>query len=698
MANELINNEEKDLDQQLLEKYKTACYEELKHQIEEESGLLEFLPSQVDVFSKEEYEREETDLLKRIKTYKYLLNTALPQELPKEFYEYDNDIPDDPEIKTILDNINPIEKGLGIELEDLDDDILHNFLKNNTVYQLYYTLWRLEFAGNYNWIPINFLIFLQSYLSFTNKFHIKSTNEHQNENMKLNVFGWKISGGGKSAIVKHNVALLKYLNIPAETYTNMGTEANIRGTVSYQNREVDVFSGAMGNAYIGFEEIKTLLRTCTKQENAAAFMLDLMEKNYIDAGTSSSKKLIDEYKKTNHIGEYNFIEPIIPSKPLNSLLPSKITKPLTSITPSKPIKKTKPPTPLKTSIYRITTDKNKQIFDQSKVEFLNNANIVIMGQPILQNSSDVEKNAQRNFMFAQGFGFRGIHIWDNIKDTSIKKTRYSNEMTSFNNLRLKEVTEKFSDTVWSQQKLINHYQNLLKEALDQLPKNKNMIKTKPDCNNNLKNYSNWSPEWLEITTLVDDLVENNPGEEICDHLTSYQLRLQWKFIPCISYLLAYINGKEKPNTEIWKTSCKYCGKSLLNFKNYLEEVLEIPIRSKFTQIKDYGKPIMSHLKYMYNISKKRNEKEVDFVENYPNRKTFEKEIIPKITLTIGKFNKKVYNETLNELIKLGVIKITNIHPIKNKNFKNNTYKIILMDKSSGEPYGKVDINARGNIK
>jgi len=562
----------------------------------------------------------------------------------------------------------------------LQDNFLHNLLKKSKNYRIFYTLFRLEIYGNYTWIPYLYLIFIQSHGFYSDKFEIKNIKK----NGRINLIGFKESGGGKSMLLNFVSNLLEEgFSVSTKVLQNPGTVASLRGTAYTTNTgkqsETDIAYGINSHYFIGFDEIKTLLRSIYKNEDMGGFFLGLMENNYVDAGTIESRKILRAWSKQLKQQSKTKQKLLQDKQKLlqdQSQGASILGLPTSTNISNIPHKNFINQIPLKTRYYQIKTDETNTINEHSTLEFKNNANIIMLGQPITKDAMQVEKNQQLAFGLSTGFYFRSLFIWEKDYYTGDLLQDYKHSMQQFSekirtNLNISNIND------------LKHH--LTTELVNSMNKKEKFIYTHDNVSINqlVEKFKLHSPEFIEI--------ENNINKELKfvgslsgnnKHMLNYLPRMINEFIPYLLYTTAYALNEFKYNDDISIAVIKECGKMLHNFRSYLEEIDTGTKFSKDIQVKDYSTNIIKFIKHLcikkFDIIS--NSSNLDLISCYPNRTGFRDKFILYSKLMIGdKFSIRTYNETLQYLEKFGKLKITNHNWIEDKKFPANAYKIILID-------------------
>jgi len=579
------------------------------------------------------------------------------------------------EAKQILDNFDKIDYSIGLEIKELRECPLHDFLRQNKLYQHFYSLFRIRFRGNYTWIAPLFILFIQSYSTSVGKFKMNDTDEYSK---RINIYGYKASGGGKTALCKFVVNLLEFLDVPAISTVNPGTEANLRGTVMTSNDNVTVTAGAMGCSLVAFEELKTILAAVSKDDKLQGFLLGLLENTWVDSGTASANSLVARYReqcedeKKEKISEQVEQVEQLETKSLTTLddgmnLPDVEVKkkPKYNGRPKDKIK-----LELETDTYKVSTYKG-EVTAQSKMFFKNNANCIIMSQPIFASSSRLEREMQQKFMWETGAQYRGIFLHDVDRVTKEKETEYKIQRTTFIN-QLKNIFD--VETGKDAAKILREKMKTLLEELPEMPM---YIKYDEVIDAMSSNFDKWSPTWKTITDDLSTAVENGVDSGEIKYMTSYKQRTEFVNIPVMTDILAYIKGVTSPDSEMWKVATMYCAKTLQSFKDYLANTGESTVFSKEAQMKNYSPIILKTLTSLINKSRRNNKDIVDEYYHYPSLTLFNKKAETEIKLKVSdKFDKGLYTKTINTLIEAEKIDVTNTNPSNGDKFRHNTKKVI----------------------
>lgn len=526
------------------------------------------------------------------------------------------------------------------DIPELHNDPIHKFLRKNKLYNTYFVLWRIQFAGLYESIPFHFIISMQNLFRYSNKLTYYKNKESNERIFTLNGMEISSSGSGKSARADFHKFLFKKVNVPIANIS-APTPQSLRGSVDNQGGKVSLQEGMITNALLFIEEWKTTIKKCVKEENYTEYLLNLLEKSELEGDTLAAKSFVNTWLKEQ----------------------------------SQPEDKKKYHLEKETYVYRIdeTTTGTGDLV--RKLKFKNHAGFLIYSQPILSRGAPTEIAIQKSLL-DQGIYNRVLIAYDPRTVLPDQEKKYYDEQKEYHSKLLKLHNQ---DLLEIQDKLITQFEKYFqilpqKEIfLDPVFLNKLGLLMLEEEN---------IPE--KIRNIFTSIEKTETAMSKTSFLLSYGKRLKTVHCPLIIHTLTYLEGYEEPTKEIINIAIEFCNQRWVDFANYLEDALEEPIITKYAQNKDYKKIILEVIQGIFFKSKKENSEEANVYKHYPSKSQLQTKVKKHWSVKISdNFNIKQFTRTLEELENDELIKIVK-QDDEGNNFEKNMSKVVLWDSDKNE--------------
>lgn len=534
------------------------------------------------------------------------------------------------ELKTQLQGVIDSDSDFGLNIDELKEDPLHIILKKNKFYKLFYSLYRLQFNGLYEDIPLHFIVFVQNILRYQGKLILP-----ERVIKPLNCMIISASGKAKTARQDFCINIAKELKIPMEP-VSQETSASLRGSVeipvNHEKYEFDIVPGSIKSCLLFIDEFRNaLLRTKTDIQ-FKSYLLELAEKTEMKADTLKAKQVLVTYKKWTEAVEK------ATGDEKKELLAMDL---------------------------KCETDYYRMDFPTHNLLFKSKAGLFIYSQPITKQSSEEERRLQKSFCVSQGYFNRFIFRYNPTPLTPKDKIKYKADRIVYIK-RMKSYHKVTDDSL-----LLEKYTNEIVNLLKNLPKITMKFSTEflADMQTKLDN---------SISDEIYNLLNSSIQTTLRENMDSYTDRMTYNMFTNLVYVLAYINGKDSPEEEEIKASIDFCNKSMKEYYNYLQEIHDEPSNVNFNANKIYNSLILDDI--INYFEQKTIANEVDIYEKYQTLTELMQNVKRRFIMLYSENNwsKKRFLEIIDSLESAKILKKLDVNPDTKKCFEKNRKKLVVL--------------------